>query len=222
MMLQDALLVGIDTETTGLDPEQRSVWDLGISVWSVAQRREVAVFTKLFGLEPGDRFDPGVEKLLRVDSSKLEGLPPLSACLAEVNSFLGQFGPFVPVMYNARFDTEMLRSAFRRGGSFVLPFDPRGVVDPLVLVRSVRRYGNSLSEVASWLGFDVSEFAAHTALADARMALRVLLGLMPQLGLSVRTPVEEILARQAVAAEAWELARREREEARRRRSGGAS
>lgn len=155
--------VGFDVETTGVDPEQDRVIQLGAV--RVEQGEAVARWSAL--VDPGRPVPPAIQRLTGITDEALRGQPPLEGVLP---AFLEFAGDLPLVAHNAPFDAAFLRAGLRR--SLGREGDHH-FYDTLELARLALPGlgGYRLQQVAEALG--VAVLRAHDALADAETAALV-------------------------------------------------
>ena len=185
-------LAVLDTETTGLAPEQGDRV-IEVAVIHFDNGEVTGRWGKL--LDPGMPLHPDVTRITGITPDDLMNQPQFADVADEVLRLLtGR----VLVAYNAPFDRNFLIHEFDRLGMRL----PEGAkwLDPLVMARQVQKgQGNhKLGTVAKRLSVPLEE--AHRATADAECAGRVLLAL----GATANLPetLEDVLDLQ----ERWEAA----------------
>lgn len=175
--LDQAPVVVLDTETTGLYPSQgHRVVEIGAlryepgadGPWQIA-----AEFGQL--LQPGRRMDPGASRVNGIRDVDLLGKPRFADIAGQLLELLD--GALI-VAHNARFDAGFL------GMEFHLCRPPSTVANPwlctMLLARSFFYFGrNSLGHIARVL--DIPSGRAHRALSDAYVTAAVLRRMMPDL-----------------------------------------
>lgn len=164
--------VGFDVETTGTDPDQDRIIQIGAV--RVEGGRPVARWSAL--VDPGRPVPPFVRRLTGITDEMLAGRPSLDQLLP---GFLDFVGACPLVAHNAPFDRGFLAAGLRRAG-LRAPLPP--AYDSLELARLALpgRAGYRLEEVAAGCG--VASGRAHDALADAETAALVFLRLLETLG----------------------------------------
>lgn len=159
----DLPLIVMDVETTGLDPSQDRVIELGLA-WNGGQESWLV--------------NPG--KPIPAASTEVHGLT--DKMVANAPSF-GEVAPKVmelmngkiPVAYNAGFDRSFLLAELRRCG---LSYSTETYwLDPLIWARELYSNAKSraLGQMASVLG--ILAFEKHRAGADASTAMQVMMAL---------------------------------------------
>lgn len=186
--------VGFDVETTGTDPDQDRIIQIGAV--RVEGGRPVARWSAL--VDPGRPVPPFVRRLTGITDAMLAGRPSLDQLLP---GFLDFVGDRPLVAHNAPFDRGFLAAGLRRAG-LRAPLPP--AYDSLELARLALpgRAGYRLEEVAAGCG--VASGRAHDALADAETAALVFLRLLETLGeyppASLRTAARFLEAAGSTAA----------------------
>ncbi len=185
-------LAVLDTETTGLAPEQGDCV-IEVAVIHFDNGEVTNRWSTL--LDPGIPLHPDVTRLTGITPDDLMNQPSFVDVAEEL---LKHLRGRVLVAYNAPFDRSFLIHEFARVGMTL----PEGAkwLDPLVIARQTQKgQGNmKLGTVAKRLGVQLDE--AHRAQADAECAGKVLLAL----GKTASLPesLEELLDIQ----ERWEAA----------------
>lgn len=153
--------IAVDTETTGLDPEQDRVIELA------AVRFEHGIPVEDFSvlLSPGDRALSPVARLITgITDAELAAAPPAADSLRAFRDFAGDL-PLVA--HNAPFDAMHVERALRDAGCEPLtgPW-----LDTLPLARTAwpEADNHKLESLATWLALPDAD--AHRALPDARRA----------------------------------------------------
>jgi DNA polymerase-3 subunit epsilon len=162
----------LDTETTGLDPQQgdRIIEVAGVELVNLLPTG--AVFHRL--VDPERDIPAEASRIHGFTNADLAGKPRFRDILDELLAFLGD-APIVA--HNAPFDFGFLDAEFRRCGT--PPLDRARMVDSLVLAK--QRYPgmpNSLDALCRRLGVDNSMRTAHNAILDCRLLAEVYLELM--------------------------------------------
>lgn len=163
--------VGFDVETTGTDPEQDRIIQIGAV--RVEGGQAVARWSAL--VDPGRPVPPFVRRLTGISDAMLAGRPSLDRLLPPLLDFIGD-RPLVS--HNAPFDRGFLAAGLRRSG-LRAPLPP--AYDTLELARLALpgRADYRLEALAAALG--VAAGRAHEALADAEAAAAVFLRLVEAL-----------------------------------------
>jgi ATP-dependent DNA helicase DinG len=159
-------LVSLDLETTGLDPAQDAIMEIG-AVRFRGDRIEDEFQTLV---NPGRPVPPFVSQLTGINDAMLAGAPRLSQVLGDLQAFVGD----LPVLgHNVSFDLGFLQEKGLFGLN--LPLDTYDLAS--VLMPSAARYG--LGSLANVLGVPVG--TTHRALDDARTTRLVMLRLLDRL-----------------------------------------
>lgn len=181
----------VDTETTGLDVERVSVWEVASYLRGGKLGGKAAVAL----VRPGEPIPADLVQKLGLsgtDLAHIEASPVFSADLAK--RLLARLEGRLLVGYNLiHFDLPLLAAEFRRVGVDPAPLLDRPVVDVFVLCGGMLEQAKSLklSNVAA--SFGVAAPKAHRSAADSRMTSDVLEALLPSLPESL----EDLLAYQA-------------------------
>jgi ATP-dependent DNA helicase DinG len=148
-------IVAVDIETTGLDPANDAITEIGIVKFN--GRRVETEWTSL--VNPGKPIPPAISQLTGITNEMVRNAPPMKALVHEIVDFIGN-APIVG--HNVTFDLSFLQ---RHG---ILPYND--VLDTYdmaaVLLPTASRY--NLGALALNLGIPLLE-EAHRALADARV-----------------------------------------------------
>lgn len=161
----------LDLETTGADPRQDRITEIGIVV--VEDGALVEEYSTL--VNPGRSIPAGIETLTGISQAMVERAPSFADLALEV---AGRLNGRTLVAHNARFDYAFLRNEFRRAG---LPFRS----DVMCSVRLSRRLfpehpRHNLDSLIE--RFDLCCDARHRALPDARLVHQLLEALYARLG----------------------------------------
>ena len=178
----------LDTETTGLEPEQgHRIIEIGC-VEIVNRRLNGRHFHQY--LRPDRRFDPAAFAVHGISDEALEDKPPFS----EVSeAFLSFVDGAELVIHNAPFDVGFLNHELARLGAGQSPIESYcGVLDTLALARDLHPgQRNSLDALCKRYGVDNSGRELHGALLDAEILAEVYLvmtGGQESLDLSTTAP----------------------------------
>jgi DNA polymerase III epsilon subunit family exonuclease len=169
LLLEEAVYVVVDLETTGLRPGSSQICEIGavkIAGFEVVDEFETLV-------DPRVPLGPAVSALTGLTNRQLRGAPPPASA---VRDFLRFAGDSVLVAHNARFDLAFLDRETERltGSRLAAP-----VVDTVALARrllSGRVPGASLAQLSYFFGTSVQP--CHRALPDAQATAEVLLALI--------------------------------------------
>lgn len=166
MKITTATWMFLDTETTGLKPEEGAqIIELG---WvTIKNMRIVANQDEL--INPGKPIPPFITKLTHISDQDVAGKPTFEGVASK---FMAQFqaAEFIAA-YNKDFDRKMLEVEFERVG---LKLPEKEWLDPLTWARGfMQNADNKLTTVAQ--KFNVSLENAHRADADAAAAAEVLI-----------------------------------------------
>ena len=154
--------VALDIETTGLDPTDDRITEIGAMRFDETGR-ELAVFDQL--INPGRAIPAFTEKLTGITNEDVREAPAFAEVADDLAAFVGESAV---VGQNVRFDLAFLAEA---GVEFEGP-----ALDTLRFARVLFPEGpGALSDLAAELGVEMP--VAHRALADARTAALVFLEL---------------------------------------------
>ncbi len=172
--LAQATLVVVDLETTGTNPEQDAITEIGaVKVRGGEVLGEFRTF-----VNPERPIPAFIASLTGITNATVADAPPITAVLP---MFLEFAGDAALVAHNARFDIQFLASQAARCH---IPWPRPTVVDTLALARSV--YGRDevrdhrLGTLAAYVGARVTP--DHRALSDARATVDVLHAIIERLG----------------------------------------
>jgi DNA polymerase III subunit epsilon len=162
----------LDTETTGLDPNQGHRI---IEIACLELETHIPTGKTFYTLVQPERDIP--EEALRVHGLSAEKLAeaPLFAAISE--DFLAFIGDAPLVIHNAEFDLKFLNAEFARLGQPALP--PARGIDTIALAK--RRFPGarySLDELCRRFNIDLTVRAKHGALIDAQLLAQVYLELI--------------------------------------------
>jgi DNA polymerase III alpha subunit (gram-positive type) len=184
----DLRIAALDVETTGFDPEQERVIEVGIVTF---ERGEMV---ERWGalINPGKPIPEEVQQLTGIKNEDVAGQPSFSAFAKEIHRRLQGVAVCA---YNLSFDRSFIAAELGRAG-LGWPTDAP-TLDPLIFARELQREHRSmkLGEVAERLGIKLEN--AHRAEDDAEVAGRV----MYALGAELPESLSDILMLQAQ----WEV-----------------
>ncbi len=182
--------VALDIETTGLDPTDDRITEIGALRFDETGR-ELAVFDQL--INPGRAIPAFTEKLTGITNEDVRAAPAFGEIANDLAAFVGESAV---VGQNVRFDLAFLAEA---GLQFEGP-----ALDTLRFARVLFPEGpGALSDLAAELGVEMP--VAHRALADARTAALVFLELRRRA--AALPPGERAALARVVALEEPALAR---------------
>jgi DNA polymerase III epsilon subunit family exonuclease len=169
LLLEDAVYVVVDLETTGLRPGSSQICEIGaVRVRGLEVEEEFSTL-----VDPGVPLGPAVSALTGLRDRQLRGAPSPGAA---VRRFIAFAGDAVLVAHNARFDLAFLdRETERLTGSRIAA----PVVDTVALARRLlegRVPRASLAQLSYFFGTSVRP--CHRALPDAQATAEVLLALI--------------------------------------------
>lgn len=215
MILDDLDLTTFDVETTGTNPETDRIVSAYIGVhFRDGEHRTIGEWL----IDPGIEIPEAATEIhgITTERARLLGAAPADA-IAEIEAALAAslaMGSPLVVM-NAAYDLTMLdREVARHHGGRPLAFDPRPVLDPLVLDKAIpseryRKGARNLGALCEHYG--IPFVGAHDATADARAAAAVLRPILAKV-------IEETAAKGYLVDEitldtvhAWQIKWRERQ-----------
>lgn len=165
--------VVVDVETTGWQPEQSGITEIGAVRFGSA--RPDAEFSAL--VNPGEPIPEGITELTGITDAMVRQAPPIGAVLP---GFLAFARGSVIVAHNAPFDIGFLTAAC---GGCRLAWPAFPVVDTAALARSVLDETEvadcKLATLAAF--FESRTRPCHRALPDAKATAEVLQALLPRL-----------------------------------------
>ncbi|MBW2526510.1 MAG: 3'-5' exonuclease [Deltaproteobacteria bacterium] len=162
----------VDTETTGRDPKEDRVIEVGIVI---GEGGELKSFHSWL-INPGMPIPAESTKIHGITDEEVAGKPTFAEAAAEILEVLAGA---LPAAYNAEFDRGFILAEVERA-QLELESPPPAVrpnvrwLDPLVFAREVfpGRQSRALGAVCKRLGIELER--AHRATDDAAAALRVL------------------------------------------------
>lgn len=161
-----------DTETTGLDPREDRIIELGCV--ELDNRFPTGRSLHKFINPQGRKVHPDAQAVHGISDSDLADKPVFGKILDEFMEFID--GAKL-VAHNANFDMGFINAEFGRLGQ---PFvDPSRVVDTLAIARRKHPMGpNSLDALCRRYGIDNSRRTKHGALLDAELLAEVYIELV--------------------------------------------
>ncbi|UUP17582.1 DNA polymerase III subunit epsilon [Nitratireductor thuwali] len=161
-----------DTETTGLDPREDRIIELGCV--ELDNRFPTGRSLHKFINPQGRKVHPDAQAVHGISDSDLSDKPVFGKILDEFLEFID--GAKL-VAHNANFDMGFINAEFGRLGQ---PFvDPSRVVDTLAIARRKHPMGpNSLDALCRRYGIDNSRRTKHGALLDAELLAEVYIELV--------------------------------------------
>ena len=203
-----SLIIGFDTETTGLDAWAGRVIQFGVSVWQGHGLSDPP--TPVAGGDwcidcgsDGVPIEEGARKVHGISDERIAGCDPFDRQIGWVLGFLRPFAEqdHVFTAYYAPFDLAFLVAAFHRCAQ-VLPIDSRRVVDPVTFARQGWvRQSNRLAAVAPRVGV---AYSPHGALVDAQATVQVLVAVAHKWCLAA--DLDKVLAQQDKCIDVWNRA----------------
>ena len=178
-----------DTETTGLDPREDRVIELGCV--ELVNRFPTGRTIHRFINPQGRSVHPEAQAVHGISDADLVGKPVFAEILDEFLEFID--GAKL-VAHNANFDIGFINAEFQRLGQ---PYvDPSRVVDTLAIARRKHPMGpNSLDALCRRYGIDNAHRTKHGALLDAELLAEVYIelvgGKQASFGLEIATQGRE-------------------------------
>jgi len=168
---RDSILVGLDTETTGLDVKKDRIFEIGLVTFENGNRIES--WGEL--VDPTVELDEKVVETTGVTTAEVAGKPVFGEVTDGIEE---RVRGRIVVGYNILgFDMPILASEFERLGR---PMPECQVVDVLIFARQLVKAGrHRLGDMASKFGVEMD--TAHRATADADATVRILLAMADQL-----------------------------------------
>lgn len=162
----------LDTETTGLDPAEHSIIEVGCL--EIFDRRITGRSFHEF-CNPGRSIDQGAAAVHGITMEQLRDKPPFSGIADALLEFIGDANL---VIHNADFDMGFLAAEFNRCGRAEDWPPPGQVIDSLKLARNKHpNQRNSLDALCKRYEVDNSGRDLHGALLDAELLADVYLRL---------------------------------------------
>jgi len=165
--------VVIDTETTGLDPQQGHRI-IELAALEVVDRRTTGR-TVHFRLDPEREIDAGATEVHGMTWDDLRGKPRFADVAAEFVDFASGAGW---IIHNAPFDIGFLDAELRQAGLPGCSTIHAGVIDTLALAREMfpgKR--NNLDALCERFGVNNAQRTMHGALLDAQLLAEVYLAM---------------------------------------------
>jgi DNA polymerase-3 subunit epsilon/CBS domain-containing protein len=165
--------VVLDTETTGLDPRKARLIDAA-AVRIAAGRIETKGTFQSY-VNPREPIPAYSTEVHGIDDGKVAHAPAFGSMWPKLQDYIGNS---VVVGHTVGFDLAILQQECRRAG---MTWAPVRALDTQHLAQLVdpHRAGNSLEELAAWLGVPVS--GRHSALGDAMTTAAIFQALLPKL-----------------------------------------
>ncbi len=163
MRLTEIKFACLDTETTGLSPEEGGkICEVAVSVSRGG--RVLEQYSTL--VNPGMPMHPDVVAIHGITNEMVASAPTFAEILPKLLALLDGS---VLVAHNADFDVGFLKSEFAQCG---MHFPPYPVVDTLKLARKSGKFAkNNLGCIAAELGINPQGW--HRAMADTKMAEQI-------------------------------------------------
>lgn len=179
--------VALDLETTGLDPRQDAIIEIGAVRFTL--HRDEAEFQEL--INPGRPIPPAITELTNISEAMVARAPRLAEVLPRLEAFVGQAAI---IGHNVKFDLGFLQAKnVLLNARAIDTFELASVLLP-----TATRY--KLGVLGSELGIPLP--ATHRALDDCRVTVRVFRALVNK---AARLPLDVLaeIANQAQHVPAW-------------------
>lgn len=151
--------VAVDLETTGLDPKQERILEIGAV--RVENGRETAVFSRL--IDPRREIPARITELTGITGEMVENCPEIGRVIGEFLEFCGE----EPILgHHVIFDYSFLKRAAVNAG---FSFERQGI-DTLKLCRRFMPEEEKKNLAAACRYFGVETEGSHRAVSDARAA----------------------------------------------------
>jgi len=175
--------VVLDTETTGLDPREARVIQIGAIGLHAGLRDEQDVYETL--VDPGVPIPPKSREIHGIGDADVAGKPSFADIAGALSAYVGTR---IVVGHHIGFDLAVLKREYERAGvSWAVP----RTLDTRLLgqLAAPKLPGYSIENLCGWLGIEIT--ARHTALGDALITAEILTGLIPHLrARNIRTVAE--------------------------------
>ncbi|RLB53774.1 MAG: 3'-5' exonuclease [Deltaproteobacteria bacterium] len=171
-----AAIAVIDFETTGLDPAQDRVLEMGVVTFDGGELVE----KRNWLINPTIPVPEESRRIHGIGDEDLANAPRFEEIFPEI---VGLLSNRLPVAYNANFDKKFFLAEFARLGAALDIEAPPALrkdvtwVDPLVWVRELQKYekGKKLTDVCARMDIEIGQ--AHRAADDATATGKVLIAL---------------------------------------------
>lgn len=171
---QGALFTAVDTETTGLRPEQERLLEIGaVQFDCTGVQRTFSVL-----INPGKQIPAVITSITGITDELVSSCAPASEVLPPFLQFIASS---IIIGHNIQFDAAFLCAELRRAG---LPALANRTADTLLLSRAAypQLGSHRLQALAAALAIPVYE--AHRAADDARVCMELFLLCLQKLGLA--------------------------------------
>ncbi len=166
-------LVSLDTETTGLDPTNDRVVEIGAVRLSAGRVVHDETFSRL--VNPAVPIPPQASQIHSITDADVADAPGFADAMGAYAAWSGEA---VIIGYAIGFDLAVLSAEHERAGLVWRP--PRSLdVRELAAIVAPNLPEQSLDVTASWLGIEIAD--RHRALPDAVATARVFADLVPKL-----------------------------------------
>lgn len=178
--------VVVDTETTGLDPKNARIVQIGaVRVAKGAVRDDDSFVSLVDPKEPIPAASTAVHSIADID---VRGAPDFAEAYGR---FCAYAGDAVLIGHSVAFDMAVIGAECGRAG---IAFPVPATLDTALLaeIANPRLSGTEIERLAAWLGIEVVD--RHSALGDALTTARIFAGLVPHLrarGIRTRGEAEQ-------------------------------
>jgi CBS domain-containing protein len=171
LMALDAVV--IDTETTGLDPANARLLEIGAVKLNAGRVDERAVYRSL--IQPSEPIPQSATDVHGIDDVRVKDAPVFALAWPQFQEFAGHS---VMIGHTVGFDLAILKRECERAG---LAFARPRTLDTRLLAQIVEPdlAGYTLESLSAWL--DVATSDRHSALGDAMTTARIFQALVPKL-----------------------------------------
>jgi DNA polymerase-3 subunit epsilon/CBS domain-containing protein len=173
----------IDTETTGLEPANARIVEIGVVPLRAGTLAEGSSLRQL--VNPGVPIPEEATNIHKIDETTVATAPAFVDAWPDIAAAMSGA---ILVGHTLGFDLAVLKRECARAG---LPWTAPRTLDTQLLAQLAEPYlgGYTLEHLASWLGMAVE--ARHSALGDAVLTAKIFLALLPKLrGRNIRTLAE--------------------------------
>jgi DNA polymerase-3 subunit epsilon/CBS domain-containing protein len=162
----------IDTETTGLDPADARIVEVG-----AVRIQGGRILDGAYGhlVHPGIPIPKASTAIHHIDDNKVAGAPAFAEIWPELRNLIGDS---IVIGHTIGFDLAVLKRECQRAGHV---FDQPRVLDTRLLAEIVEPAlaDYTIESLAAWLGVDVTR--RHSAAGDALVTARIFSALVPKL-----------------------------------------
>lgn len=170
--IEEAPMMALDLETTGLDPRRSEIVSIGMVPFSLSRIRVAE--RRYWLVRPSRSLDARSVTFHRITDTDLEGAPPIEEVLADI---LGAMAGYLPVVHYRHIERAFLDAATRKAWQEPLSFP---VIDTMSLEARIHRQ-SWLARLRRWSGraprsirlhdsrtrYGLPHYHGHHALNDA-------------------------------------------------------